>query len=331
MAIQIIEKIKEIKQLLDEGILTQEEFNVEKAKLMEKYVKPIQGDTQIQSKLVQSEESQEVRELRELKEQGILTQEEYLLELDRVKSSKDEITNVNVNKSVSSQIETPTKTKILTSKSDEDSSSTKGLLIFGAIILLIFGIIVYVIKDNNAGSSGLVENADKVGSEENSGVARDVFVTPDLAFFDLRGHVKSCSGSDNLFFTQSGIHNFTESGTLIGEVNEENGFEQLPLSRENGIIAYADRGHYAFSYSSDEGKLEKYIYRHMNEGYDVTYIYDSNDYCIGEKIDYYDEMYENIIRTENVTYTDIEYDSHGNWTSRIRNGEEQYRNITYYE
>ena len=71
MAIQIIEKIKEIKQLLDEGILTQEEFNVEKAKLMEKYVKPIQGDTQIQSKLVQSEESQEVRELRELKEQGI--------------------------------------------------------------------------------------------------------------------------------------------------------------------------------------------------------------------------------------------------------------------
>jgi hypothetical protein len=324
MAIQIIEKIKEIKQLLDEGILTQEEFNVEKAKLMEKYVKPIQGDTLIQSKLVQSEESREVRELRELKEQGILTQEEYLSELDRVKSSKDEITNVNVNKSVSSQIETPTKTKILTSKSDEDSSSTKGLLIFGAIILLIFGIIVYV--KNNAGFSGFT-NTDTVGAEEDSGVERDAFVTPDLAFFDLRGHVETLTETPSLTPFESTTYGFSKEGELMSVVN----LPSIFLDKINGRFTRTSNGHYEFLYDSDGTRLEGYKYGHMGEGVNVYYKYNLKGQRVGEQIDHLDEEYENVISTENITYTDIEYDSHGNWTSRIRNGEEQYRNITYYE
>ena len=46
MDTKVVGQLKELKQLLDKGIITQEEFNVEKAKLMGTYVEPKREDSQ---------------------------------------------------------------------------------------------------------------------------------------------------------------------------------------------------------------------------------------------------------------------------------------------
>ena len=158
-------------------------------------------------------------------------------------------------------------------------------------------------------------------------------VTPDLAFFELKGPVKSVSSNYNM--SEAGFKksiSFTEDGTAVAP-------KGVKFKRSNGKITSVS---YYESYMSDwlgdsysinaEGKIISSVYSGIDGGGRSKYSYDdqgllikesSSGACEGEP--YY----------ENVTYNYQSFDDYGNWTKRVAKSSygttTQIRNITYYE
>jgi len=281
MDIQAIGQIKEFKQLLDEGILTQEEFNIEKAKLMGTYVEPKQEEANNEP-----EEPQVVKEYRELEEQGVPTQEESLIELDKPESPRGEMYDTNEGNVASKQKKTSNETKVEAPvlKTEEDSGTTKALIVFGLFMLLIIGIIVFVSNNNKDSYSSstnstynYLENLNET-SIESDGNEDIISETP---VQDDKGGIEDCNG----FFSQKQNPGeeleYDEVSFELkysnGEITATDAFvyrlcdaDFMTGTYSNGVLTLTD--------NSSEGKHLKFVLNHVSKGvFSGYYEYDDWD------------------------------------------------------
>lgn len=155
--------------------------------------------------------------------------------------------------------------------------------------------------------------------------APDPFVTADLSFYDLRGHVKEVVDEHGM------KHKYSESGKLKGETDDADPYHYY--RDKNGLIEGSNNGHAMYTYDSEK-RLKGWLWAHMGEAAEVEYIYDEKGLRIGETEWECKESrsgFKRIQSSEKRTmYADIVYDSHKNWTSRSVNGNKQKRTIKYY-
>ena len=141
------------------------------------------------------------------------------------------------------------------------------------------------------------------------------FSTPDLAFFSLKGHVKSVTYSDNdilpfyyATLQKNPTFNFSEDGTL----------ENLPRGayRSNGRIAGQnitwgeewEQGKFKFSWAN--GHVSSSSSQFYEAASDNGYKYDSAGNLIAS---YYEGGGEGMIFKESATYNYTDFDDNGNW------------------
>ena len=229
-------------------------------------------------------------------------------------------------------------------ESTDDFSKYKYYIIAGIVTVLVIGFyytlnpytnenadVVENVKDTviaeNANNTEIEDEAEN--TENETAPSRDTFVTPDLAFYDVVGHVK-------IIYEHSWretTHKYTYDGELIGEiVSVGEGWDVNWYERDDqGRIHTNANGHYTYIFNKEGTQLDGYHYAHMGLGENVRYLYDENRFRIGEEVDSLDEDYEKVVKTKKIIYTDVEYDSHGNWTSKVVDGKKEVREIEYYE
>lgn len=178
--------------------------------------------------------------------------------------------------------------------------------------------------------------ADSLRADSIRRAEADAFVTYDLAFFDLHGHVKS--------FRQNGdTYNFTREGKLIGHVNHGDDYDPFAYERdEKGRICGTGNAHLYFEWGPGM-RLKRENFGHSGCVVETTYIYNEQGQRVGERVKGidmdWDEVREEEIEKEysySVTYSNVVRDEHGNVISyKIKNKEGKAepvkRTITYYE
>lgn len=209
------------------------------------------------------------------------------------------------------------------------------------------------------GSCGNGQNQSQNQKEDND--TDLVFISFDLAFFELQGHVKSCNdvvAPNGKYFE---CVEYDRSGRIIAvdgynpfeieepwsELNEETSTmeDYCKWSRnDQGQISFFDCDWSFTTFTWTEGLLTSAVGSHEDLMYRYEFEYDGKGHLMKQTV--YsgtdEEMEADAMFLERVSeYTYLEFDSHGNWTRRMEkytnyeidyeDQEEATRSIVYYE
>lgn len=154
----------------------------------------------------------------------------------------------------------------------------------------------------------------------------DNFSTPDLAFYDVKGHVKKVSDGNNSI-------SFTIDGKVIGKNVKHDSRGHI-----NAIEEYYEHLGYSIEdtyITNNKGQIVRHKCDAEPDGFacDVTYSYNEEGYMVKES------GWNDGLGSFTNKYAYKKFDSHGNWTKRMvtttdewgsNNPYAETRTITYY-
>ena len=164
-------------------------------------------------------------------------------------------------------------------------------------------------------------SGDKNSSNSGDSIQEEIFTTPDLSLFQLKGHVKKCIIPYEGLGDE--IYEFDKDGNLISPK-----YEKIERDANGAIIEYYDpERESTIRITWKNGKV-KDVTELFDDGYNYScygYEYDENNNIVQMGIAHVAFPYN---------YSDYKFDEFGNWISRIEesNGTsvEEKRYITYY-
>lgn len=175
--------------------------------------------------------------------------------------------------------------------------------------------------------------ADSLRADSIRRAEADAFVTYDLAFFDLHGHVKSLK--------LDGItYNFSKKGILTNHVDVEDEVDSFERD-EKGRFFSVRNDHFFYEWGPGM-RLKKEHYGNQGTIVDIVYVYNDQGQRIGERAEGVkelicgDEVLEDVEYSYSVMYSNIVRDEHGNaisYKTKDIYGDPITikRSITYYE
>lgn len=183
-----------------------------------------------------------------------------------------------------------------------------------SINTLVIAIIAMIITScNNSG--------DKNSSNSGDSIQEEIFTTPDLSLFQLKGHVKKCIIPYEGLGDE--IYEFDKDGNLISPK-----YEKIKRDANGAIIEYYDPERKSTIRITWKNGKVKDVTELFDDGYNYScygYEYDENNNIVQMGIAHVALPYN---------YSDYKFDEFGNWISRIEesNGTsvEEKRYITYY-
>lgn len=156
----------------------------------------------------------------------------------------------------------------------------------------------------------------------------------ELGLFELKGHVKSCLwtnawGSNTRTYDENGFW-LTGDGWSLSSIYPEGIVRD---QKKRITTGYFEGGNESWTID-EKGRKTTYSIVEYDGGEKHTYTYDANDNVVSEQVEflgmdvYWNEEY-------NLSYSDWEFDSHGNWVKRTAysttNGySQESRIIVYY-
>lgn len=146
------------------------------------------------------------------------------------------------------------------------------------------------------------------------------FVISDIAIYNLTGHVKSFHEKNNGRWVE--IATFTSKGTLESLYGKDiENVKKIVRDNDGHIISMTDvesndmdGGHDSETYKWSDGRLVSSTWDSPAGQTTTSYIYNDEGRLVGTHTTGFQG--DDVDTTED--YTDIEYDDHGNWTSRTR-------------
>ena len=165
--------------------------------------------------------------------------------------------------------------------------------------------------------------------EETAPEAVEVF-NGELGIFELRGPVKSCVWK-NQYSTRR--LEFDQNGMWTKIDGRKPWADQPNVKRDSqGRMVKTDNGDESTQYTyDDQGRITQCIVQYMDGCDNTKWTYDDNGDCVKNVNSYVGMDAEEGDDNRVSTYTILERDDHGNWTSRKdQNGNKETRTITYY-
>lgn len=183
--------------------------------------------------------------------------------------------------------------------------------------ILVIGIIAILAMVITSFQSSVEKNSSNNGDS----TQEEIFTSPDLSLFQLKGHVKKCIIADE--YMGDIVYEFDKDGMLISPK-----YERIERDANGAIIEYHDPKRESTVRVKWENGNVKEVTELDDDGYNSDaygYEYDKNNNIV--------EMIQAGVAFP-YNYSDYKFDEFGNWISRIQeaNGTtiEEKRYITYY-
>lgn len=188
--------------------------------------------------------------------------------------------------------------------------------------------------DSIAEAGSMAEVAMKVEAKRVADSLQWVnFTSPDLAFFDLHGHVKT------MYYSKDYVFEFSEDGTFVKEAGKDpfrtgmiESFDDAEEYKRNkdGYICQSNGWEWYTEYKWADGRVASE--KGSDEGFCWEYTYHYDDSGRLSSLTGKEWEFDEPKKSVNYTITYKEFDEMGNWTKRhSTGGGDAQRTITYYE
>lgn len=336
---EIIKQIAKYKRLLDAGVLTKEEYDRKKAQLFKQYFPDFENGTENHTDEESNDETEEIAPNYETSVEPSSAEVEFQMAQEK----EVHVDNVKV---INNQ---PTGNQ----KNEEKTPKSKTtIIILSSVVVVILAILLIMNKcnqhekidhtgENPYENAIMEEESADVSTAATLPVEEATFITPDLAFAGVRGHVKSIT-------TEDGVYKFTKDGRVTTWPSRIPAEYERDINRDDDgfitSICYSTICCDQYEFDKKNTRLTKIDFGYDDCSKNITFIYNEQGVVIkeDEKIVSYpdnepgDEIEDDYVPQEpETTYKShiisiIETDVHGNWVKRRYDNTIQTRSIEYY-